>query len=323
MRICIAMATYNGSRHVEEQLRSFEAQSVQPAEVVIVDDASTDDTVEVVTAFARQSKLNVRLVSRLENRGVLSTFNEAMQLAEGDVIMFSDQDDAWFPDKLQTVQDVFAQTRSAMVVINDQIIADENLNPSGRTKLGNIRQSGHDDAEFFTGCCTSFRREWRDFLGDIPPNVPHHDGWINYPAHLLGCRVILERPLQLYRRHGKTVTTWEMSRPERPSIGYRVKKMGMHFSDPRPAMRSRLQLGEELASRFETTEAPECVSSRIGDALQYLRSGNGAIRSRIAILEKNRIARYAGIAKLARSGGYGFFSGRSSLLKDIVSPRLK
>lgn len=96
VQVSVCMATYNGSRWVGEQLASILAELTDADEVVIVDDASTDDTVAVITAVGDP---RITLHARAQNRGYVATFEEAMRHATGEVIFLADQDDVWIPGR--------------------------------------------------------------------------------------------------------------------------------------------------------------------------------------------------------------------------------
>ena len=93
--VSIAMATYNGSRFIDEQLQSLNRQTVIPAELVITDDCSTDGTMDIVQQFARSARFPVRFERNSERLGYRANFMRAAQLCVSDVISFCDQDDIW------------------------------------------------------------------------------------------------------------------------------------------------------------------------------------------------------------------------------------
>ncbi len=96
MIVSVCMATYNGSAYVEHQLRSILAELEAGDEVVVVDDASTDDTVAVVESIADP---RVRVIRQPANRGYVRTFEAALLAARGDVLLLADQDDEWVPGR--------------------------------------------------------------------------------------------------------------------------------------------------------------------------------------------------------------------------------
>lgn len=87
----------NCERYITEALDSVFAQSLRPAEIVVVDDGSTDGTAEVV---ARYPKPGVRY-QRQENTGPAAARNRGVEATKGEFIAFLDADDLWLPDKLE------------------------------------------------------------------------------------------------------------------------------------------------------------------------------------------------------------------------------
>ena len=87
MRVSIAMATYNGSAYVAEQLDSFARQTRLPDELVICDDCSTDDTVAKLEAFAAYAPFSVRIERNPQNVATTANFGKAVDLCQGDVIL--------------------------------------------------------------------------------------------------------------------------------------------------------------------------------------------------------------------------------------------
>lgn len=96
-RVSVCVATYRGAPWVAEQLTSILDQLGPADEVVVVDDASPDDTVARVRAVGDP---RVRLIARDENRGYVRTFEQALGEARGDVLVLADQDDVWEPGRL-------------------------------------------------------------------------------------------------------------------------------------------------------------------------------------------------------------------------------
>jgi glycosyltransferase involved in cell wall biosynthesis len=147
MTISIAMATYNGERYIREQLDSFATQTLPPDEVVICDDCSRDNTLAVVEKFAQSAKFNIRFARNERQLGFTRNFEKALSLCDGDLIFLSDQDDVWFPEKIEIVRNTFVSYPSVQVVINDVEIADGQLKSSGATLLGNIQRAGQSHFE--------------------------------------------------------------------------------------------------------------------------------------------------------------------------------
>ena len=97
--ISVIIPLYNKASEIELTLRSVLMQSLQPREIIIVDDGSTDESVEIVERIA--SPL-VRII-RQENQGVSAARNRAMREATGEWVALIDGDDMWCTDYLQRV----------------------------------------------------------------------------------------------------------------------------------------------------------------------------------------------------------------------------
>ncbi len=96
--VSVILTTHNRARLIGRSLRSVLAQTHRDLEVLVVDDASTDDTESVVNAFGDP---RVRYVRRSVNGGPPAARNEGLRLARGEFVAFQDDDDEWFLDKLE------------------------------------------------------------------------------------------------------------------------------------------------------------------------------------------------------------------------------
>lgn len=94
--VSVVVPLYNGAAHIDETLTSIHRQSLQPLEVIVVDDGSTDDG----AARARAHPAGASVLSQ-ENLGVAVARNRGLSVAKGSLITFLDQDDLWHPDHLR------------------------------------------------------------------------------------------------------------------------------------------------------------------------------------------------------------------------------
>jgi glycosyltransferase involved in cell wall biosynthesis len=131
--ISIAMCTHNGSKHILQQMESFAAQSLLPTELVACDDVSSDETVEVIRAFAHRAPFAVRLEVNEANVGYSKNFAKAVGLTSGEMILCSDQDDVWHPDKLRIFADKFRSEPQPGLIFCDANLVDQDLKPLGST----------------------------------------------------------------------------------------------------------------------------------------------------------------------------------------------
>ena len=99
--ISVVIPCFNSVTTIERALRSVEHQTTKPNEVLIVDDASSDNTVSVIEQYARTSSLNIRVIKQSVNGGPSVARNAAWNVATSEFIAFLDADDQWHPQKLE------------------------------------------------------------------------------------------------------------------------------------------------------------------------------------------------------------------------------
>jgi glycosyltransferase involved in cell wall biosynthesis len=326
--ISVAMATYNGREYLPEQLASLAAQELLPTELVVCDDGSTDGTVELLDSFAATALFEVHVHRNQKNLGVLRNFERAASLCTGELVFLSDQDDVWLPSKIRQVAALFDSRPGSQVIINDKMITDESLQPTGATMLGNIRGFGSPDACFVAGCCSAFRREWLDIALPIPDGVPAHDSWLAGLAHRIGVVSLCEQPLQFYRRHRSNAS-------ENSYSGEAVGLLDrLRFEFTHNAARDRTEakaywdyyLNWHHAELRRIEEKMEAFASlglaeRAERARRELRELIRAVEQRRQLANHDFGRRASAVWSLWRSGGYSHFSGWKSAVKDIIAKR--
>jgi rhamnosyltransferase len=217
MKISIALATFNGAAYLGEQLDSIRRQSLQPAELIVSDDASTDDTVEIARRFAEQSPFKVIIDAHPKLGNYNENFVRAIGQCTGDIVVLCDQDDVWADNKLAVAAAEF-QDSTVMAVSHRVQVVDERLRP---TSLVLPQQSAHgkftvaDLDPWFApgGMHLLFRRlPIAPWLLEAPPlskwfNAPApFDEWIFFLAGLAGKRVLMPDVLGVWRRHSTSTT---------------------------------------------------------------------------------------------------------------------
>ena len=100
-RVSVVMATCNGESFLPAQLESIFGQTRKPDEVVVVDDSSEDGTVALLERY--RDRGNLRIEVNPVRLGPNGNFEKALRLSTGDLVFFSDQDDVWLPEKIETL----------------------------------------------------------------------------------------------------------------------------------------------------------------------------------------------------------------------------
>lgn len=221
LKLSIAMTTYNGSRYISEQLQSLANQTIKPYEIVICDDCSKDNTVEIIENFKKNSGLNIKIIKNHRNLGVIKNFEKAISNTTGDIIFLSDQDDYWFPQKLKDYSVAFMSHKDVDLIFSDAQIVDKNLKPlSGsfftyeqltmpnkfvNNNLTNI-MSFISMKLAASGATIAFRRKLIPILLPIPEiKQLLHDGWIGRIASSTSNSLLLPQPYSKYRQHENNV----------------------------------------------------------------------------------------------------------------------
>lgn len=220
MKISIALATYNGARHLEEQLRSLASQTLLPFELVVTDDGSTDDTLAILHRFAAASPFIIRIHTNPHRLGYAENFIHAVSLCKGDWIALCDQDDIWLADKLRAVSS--AIRNDATLVVHPVQAVDAELRPIDAQSVTSRVRPGRGPFRlatfgYFAGLGVIFKRDVADIIS-YRPRFPDrhdttveaaHDEWICGLADALGSTQKIDRPLVLYRQHGRnTCGAW-------------------------------------------------------------------------------------------------------------------
>lgn len=209
------MATYNGARYLPAQLASIASQSRRPDEVVIGDDQSSDETGALVAEFAERHKdIEVRFQRNAMRLGSSANFEAAARRTQCSLVVFSDQDDIWMPNRLERLQTLLnAHPEHAYAFSNGTFIDGAGL-PVAGTLFDSIDfdlaerrafQQGRGMSVLLrrnvvTGATLAVRR---DLLMSVLP-VPAgwvHDYFLALMLEATASGLLIDEPLIRYRRH--------------------------------------------------------------------------------------------------------------------------
>src|ERR1700753_2242608 len=124
-QIWVALCTDNCERFLARQLASIQQQTRTPDELVVCDDCSTDSTVEILNSFAASAGFPVRIIRNEQNLGFVANFERAIRLCPGGLMALCDQDDIWYPTRLERSQQEFAAHPEAGLVFSDAEVIDD------------------------------------------------------------------------------------------------------------------------------------------------------------------------------------------------------
>ena len=319
----IALTTYNGSRYIEDQIRSLLSQSKIPDQLLISDDFSQDGTLAKITPILEDLDLNFQILTSSHNSGYTRNFERALQYCTEDIIFCCDQDDVWFPNKIASVVSFFEKNDNILLLIHDIEFCTETLLPTGKSKLKEIENFYNAKRSYVTGMATAARREFIEFCLPIPTNISY-DLWIHSCAFFLDVKYILPDILAYYRRHDSNATNSDhLNFSFNSRFRYFFKIFRKEF------------FNNNLSS---ACNLPELVLNRICDRKDFLFKNLNLSKTRFDEIvetlyfekhlyyEREQIknspfhVRVRKIHNFYSKGYYSYFSGHSSLLKDLLSP---
>jgi len=312
------MATYNGAAHIQQQLESFLSQTYPPDEVVVCDDCSTDETIEILESFRESAPFTVAIHRNEKNLGYTKNFEKALQNCSGELIFLSDQDDVWFPNKVERVTDVFLAHPDKLLVIHDGELVDENLVSHGASKLRQIKKGYGTDKSFVTGALTAIRSSFLPYIIPIPLGIIGHDRWIHNLARLVKTRIVIDQALQLIRRHSSNTSTWVASSVHRISW-WDVLRSQLETPAANGYL-ERLRMNEASQTRLRnTTNNDDLFSTEvISEAINYLIREQKALLARESLLGQKSFNRKVLSVQLLLRNDYRFFDGYKSFFRDIA-----
>jgi glycosyltransferase involved in cell wall biosynthesis len=127
-KISIVMASYNYEKYIAEAIESVLNQTVSNFELIIIDDASKDNSKEIIKEYAKKDDRVFYLLHE-KNKGLYETSNEGLSLCRGEYIAFIDSDDIWEKNKLIKQLDIFEEKQSVEVIYTDAETVDEKSQP--------------------------------------------------------------------------------------------------------------------------------------------------------------------------------------------------
>lgn len=231
--IDILLSTYNGGLYIKELLQSLFAQTYKEWRLIVRDDGSTDNTLDIVETYA--SKHHDRIVLLKDGKGRLGpcqSFAALLEYSPAPYIMFCDQDDVWLPNKieltLKTTRELEAKHKNTPILVHTDLkVVDERLNPlaesfwkyqhinPARIALNNLLIQN-----VATGCAMMLNMPLKKAALPIPSEAMLHDWWITLVAASSGRIEYINSPTMLYRQHGKNDTG-----AIEYSLGYFIKRI--------------------------------------------------------------------------------------------------
>ncbi len=280
--VAVVVATYNGATYLLAQLESIAQQTHKPAQIIIVDDASSDDTLRIANNFATEHP-NVLVVQNETRLGYIKNFEKGMLLATASYVALSDQDDIWVPHKLETL---LANIGGQMLAYSDSELIDSEgqlLNQKMSTiknQLAYHTPIMYAIGAWAPGHAMLFKKELIEKATPFPTLVTH-DFWLGFVATCYGTVVYVNEPLVHYRQHAQNAIGADTTKNKTASLTLVQKKQ---------QARARMQLLYNKVK--ETGHMHVGVFEKINNSYAGFSLSNNFKRAKIFYTYRNLILAY-------------------------------
>lgn len=322
LTISVAMCTFNGEPFLEPQLETIAAQSRPPDELVVCDDRSSDRTIEILRQFAQKASFPVRIEINPVNLGSTRNFEKCISLCQEKIVALADQDDIWYPHKLQTLEATFQKSGKVVAAFSDADVIDDDSRSLGLRLWASFGLHRANQKKFanghaldvlcnhpvITGATLAFHRECFDIMRPIPSRQ-FHDAWISFLLAACGRFVLISEPLMQYRQH----------QDQQVGIGASLLPLSQQIPlAMKTGETSRLEEEDRfeelylaLRERADILPNAKAAMKRVEGKLAHLRR-----RSRLA---EPGIARVFDVLHETLTGAYWHYSsGWKSIAKDLI-----
>jgi hypothetical protein len=323
-RVSVALSTHNGARHLPEQLASLVDQTVRPAELVVRDDGSSDDTLAILQSFATTAPFPVVVLSGA-NVGLTESMAEVLGHCTGDLVALCDQDDRWLAPKLERLAAAIDARSERSAAVGDGWLVGRDGDRRPGTTFAALGFTPKRKAQFQTdpirvlafrsvlpGHAAVFRRSVVDAALPFPASlsstdlVVFPDRWLSLVAGGLGPVAVIDEPLVAHRQHDAQQTGVDARRIVLAARA--ARRAARQLVGSGPATRRRI-----LARAAVLADAASRTDGRsLAAAATHL--------ERRGALPRARSARVRPILAELRSGGYRWSGGAAVAVADLLRP---
>lgn len=286
----IVMGTYNGAEFLREQIDSLRAQTHRRWRLLVRDDGSSDNTVDLLKA-ASDEDARIHVISDgLGNLGFNRNFTHLLGVSSAPYVMFCDQDDVWLPRKAElTLREmILAEERNPSqpaLIHCDARVVDERLTLLHDRFIGARGRRAGLSAILFSNCvqgaASMINSSLRERVLRLPPLLPYdfHCGLI---AQALGQRRFIDQPLMLYRQHSRNAIG--------TGAGCNPQPAGKVSPTLQSAINASLPIRETIG--FFRQELPPAAAQEMNDYAEVLSGDNRLRRLLIALRRRYSFCRH-------------------------------
>ena len=224
--VSVLIGNYNYEKFIDKAINSALNQTYPNIEVIVVDDGSTDGSLEIIANYKE------RIISVLkENGGQASTFNAGFAASQGDIICLLDSDDVFLSEKIAEVVEAFEFNKDLGWCFHNLKWVDENTNPLPKSSTQRLSQEcdfrgllkrGKIPPPLPATSALCFRRSLLQQILPMPiaKSVPTGEHYLKFMAVALSKGFFLGKVLALHRIHGDNAASLRNDRQERKAMKF-------------------------------------------------------------------------------------------------------
>lgn len=203
IRVSVCIATYNGEDFIKEQVDSILVQLGADDEIVISDDSSSDNTVQIIKDYKDN---RIKLFEKQTFKSPILNFENALLNAKGEFIFLADQDDIWMINKLEVM--LHNLIKYDFVISDCILFGNKEVEGVSNFEFRNSRKGVIKNIfkNSYLGNCIAFKRKILTKALPFPKDIPMHDWWIGVVSNLFYNVFFIEEKLSYWRRHANNAT---------------------------------------------------------------------------------------------------------------------
>lgn len=232
----ILLSTWNGEAWLAELLASLNRQSFSDWELLVRDDGSQDQTIKIILEWQREYPYHLaKFITDGEHLGSTQSFSKLVEYSTAPYLMFCDQDDIWFPEKLEFSLAALQKLENEVgfctpiLVHTDMAVVNEAKELSAISfwalRSFNVKQSkqAYLLTNVVSGCASIFNRAAAEKAFPVPYHAMQHDRWLALVCAWFGQIYALPQPLLFYRQHANNQVGAELQSIPSTEIASRVE----------------------------------------------------------------------------------------------------
>lgn len=259
--IDILMAVYNGEKYIKEQIDSIINQTLTNWRLVILDDCSTDSTIEILNKYKERYPDKIVIYRNEKNSGgAKENFFKLIKLIKYNYVMFCDHDDVWNKDKIEKtyrcmleLEQKVASPQEPLLVHTDLSVVDENLKLIDQSMVKTQKLNVYDNRlckllaqGSVTGCTMMVNANLINMMGDFSNEIIMHDWWASLIASAFGKIAFLNESTILYRQHQNN----QVGAKKVSSLRYILNKI-LHFKQVKKSIDDTYRQAELFYKKYK------------------------------------------------------------------------